>query len=140
MAMIAAAPFAQVGLGLGVLFKTKDKELKTLAGSGILPSSLAGTTEIITYGILVPYKRTMIYVAVAGAIGGAINGYLGVVGTGFALPSFLSIPIFTPLIPYMVGVFTSLIIAMVLTMVFGYGKKAMSSNEHAKDDSKDSEK
>src|SRR5699024_5506648 len=103
---------------------------KTLAASGILPSSLAGTTEIITYGILVPYKRTMIYVAIAGAIGGAMNGYLGVVGTGFALPSFLSIPVFTPIVPYMIGVFTSLIIAMVLTMVFGYGKKAMSANNN----------
>jgi len=129
MAMIAAAPFAQIGLGLGVFFKTKDKELKTLAGSGLLPSALAGTTEIITYGILVPFKRTMIYVAIAGAIGGAINGSLGVASTGFALPSFLSIPVFTPMGQFMIGAFTALIIAMVLTIVFGYESKGNKSDE-----------
>ncbi len=78
--MVAAAPFAQIGMGLGVLFKTRDKDLKTLAGSGLIPGALAGTTEIITYGILVRYKRTMVIVAIAGAIGGAINGAFGVKG------------------------------------------------------------
>ncbi|MBM4764984.1 glucose PTS transporter subunit IIA [Bacillus sp. B15-48] len=123
MAMIAAAPFAQIGMGLGVFLKTKDTQLKLLAGSGLLPSALAGTTEIITYGILVRYKRTMLYVAIAGAIGGAINGALGVSGTAFALPSFLSIPVFTPIGLYVLGVFSSLLVAMVLTLVFGYEGK-----------------
>ena len=89
IAMVAAAPFAQIGLGLGVFFKTKDKDLKTLAGSGLLPSALAGTTEIITYGILVPYKRTMIYVAIAGAIGGAIIGITWRKGNRICFTKFL---------------------------------------------------
>ena len=126
LGVIAAAPFAQIGLGLGVFFKTKDKNLRTLAGSGLLPSALAGTTEIITYGILVPYKRTMLYVAIAGAIGGAINGALGVTGTGFALPSILSIPVFTPMGQFLIGTLIALVITMVLTIVFGY-----ESNNHA---------
>ena len=121
--MVAAAPFAQMGMGLGVFFKTRDKDLKTLAASGLLPSALAGTTEIITYGILVRFKRTMIIVAIAGAIGGAINGALGVKGTGFALPSFLSIPVFTPIGLFLLGTLTSLILAMVLTLVMGYEGK-----------------
>lgn len=123
IAMAAAAPFAQIGMGLGVFFKTKDKKLKTLAGSGLLPSALAGTTEIITYGILVRYKRTMLYVGIAGAVGGAINGALGVSATAFALPSFLSIPVFSPIGIFAIGVFASLLIAMMLTMVFGYEGK-----------------
>lgn len=123
LAMISAAPFAQIGMGLGVFIKTKDKQLKLLAGSGLLPSALAGTTEIITYGILVRYKRTMLYVALAGGIGGAIIGGLGVSGTAFALPSFLSIPVFTPILLFVIGVFTSLLVAMVLTIVFGYETK-----------------
>ncbi|SDN47883.1 glucose PTS transporter subunit IIA [Bacillus sp. OK048] len=122
-AMVAAAPFAQMGMGLGVFFKTRDKDLKTLAASGLVPSALAGTTEIITYGILVRFKRTMIIVAIAGAIGGAINGALGVKGTGFALPSFLSIPVFTPIGLFLLGTLTSLIIAMVLTILLGYEGK-----------------
>lgn len=123
IAMVAAAPFAQIGMGLGVFFKTNDIKLKTLAGSGLLPSALAGTTEIITYGLLVRYKRTMIIVGVSGAIGGAINGALGVSGTAFALPSFLSIPVFTPIGLYLIGVLTALVLALILTLVFGYESK-----------------
>lgn len=124
MAMISAAPFAQIGLGLGVFLKTKDKDLKTLAGSGLVPSALAGTTEIITYGILVRYKKTMLYVALAGAIGGAINGALEVKGTAFALPSFLSIPVFVPIGLYLIGTLSALVITLVLTLVFGYEGKS----------------
>jgi PTS system beta-glucosides-specific IIC component len=122
--MVAAAPFAQIGMGLGVFLKTKDKDLKTLAGSGLVPGALAGTTEIIAYGILVRYKKTMLFVALAGAIGGAINGALEVKGTAFALPSFLSIPLFTPIGIYLMGTLTALVIALVLTLVFGYEGKS----------------
>ncbi|MFK9091683.1 glucose PTS transporter subunit IIA [Bacillus salipaludis] len=122
--MIASAPFAQMGMGLGVFLKTRDKDLKTLAGSGLVPSALAGTTEIITYGLLVRYKRTMPIVAIAGAVGGAITGALGVKGTAFALPSFLSIPVFIPTGLFLIGTLTALVIALVLTLVFGYEGKS----------------
>jgi PTS system beta-glucosides-specific IIC component len=125
--MAAAAPFAQIGLGIGVLLKTKDKDLKTLAASGIVPGALAGTTELITYGILVRYKRTMIIVAIAGAVGGAINGMLGLKMTSFVLPSFLSIPAFSPMGLYIIGILVSLVLAIVLTLIFGYEGK----NQHA---------
>ncbi|MEH7380271.1 glucose PTS transporter subunit IIA [Bacillus sp. JJ1533] len=134
IAMAAAAPFAQIGMGIGVFFKTRDKQLKTLAGSGLLPSALAGTTEIITYGILVRYKRTMLYVGIAGAVGGAIMGAFRVSATAFALPSFLSIPVFTPIGIFAIGVFTSLLIAMVLTLVFGYeGKNDLTAKKTNKE-------
>ncbi|ALC90536.1 PTS beta-glucoside transporter subunit IIABC [Bacillus sp. FJAT-18017] len=134
MAMIAAAPFAQMGMAIGVFFKTKDKDLKTLAGSGLLPGALAGTTEIITYGLLVRFKRTMLIVAIAGAIGGAINGALGVNGTAFALPSFLSIPVFTPIGQFLLGVLTSLAIAAILILIFGYeGKNGTASAKTVKE-------
>jgi beta-glucoside PTS system EIICBA component len=122
--MVAAAPFAQMGMVLGVLFKTKDKDLKTLAVSGLVPSALAGTTEIITYGLLIRYKRTMVIVAIAGAIGGAINGALGIKGTAFALPSFLSIPVFNPIGLYLIGTLGALVIALILTLVFGFKGKS----------------
>ena len=121
--MAAAAPFAQIGMALGVFFKTKDKDLKTVAGTGILPGALAGTTEIITYGILIRYKKTMIIVAVAGAVGGAINGMLGLKMTTFVLPSFLSIPAFAPMGLYVIGIFAALVTALILTLLFGYEDK-----------------
>ena len=121
--MAAAAPFAQIGMAIGVFLKTKDKDLKTVAGSGIIPGALAGTTELITYGILVRYKRTMVIVAIAGAVGGAINGALGLKMTAFALPSFLSIPAFSPMGLYVIGILVALVLAVVLTFIFGYEDK-----------------
>lgn len=121
--MAAAAPFAQIGMAIAVFFKTKDKKLKTLSGSAILPGALAGTTELINYGILLRFKRTMVYVAIAGAVGGAINGFLGAKMTVFSLPSLLSIPAFTPMGPYMIGIFTAAVIAFILTYIFGYEDK-----------------
>ncbi|MCZ8511442.1 glucose PTS transporter subunit IIA [Paenibacillus filicis] len=121
--MAAAAPFAQIGVAFGVLFKTKDKDLRTLVGSGIVPGVLAGTTEIINYGILLRYKKTMIYVAVAGAVGGAFNGALGVKMTVFSLPSFLSIPAFSPMGYYLIGTMTALMLGCMLTYVLGYEDK-----------------
>ncbi|MBB6445790.1 PTS transporter subunit EIIC [Bacillus benzoevorans] len=121
--MAAAAPFAQIGMAIGVLLKTKNKDLKTLAGSGIVPGALAGTTELITYGILVRYKKTMVIVAAAGAAGGAINGMLGLKMTTFVLPSFLSIPAFAPMGLYVIGIFVALVTALILTLLFGYEDK-----------------
>ncbi len=121
--MAAAAPFAQIGMALGVFLKTKDKDLKAVAGSGILPGALAGTTEIITYGILIRSKKAMIIVALAGAVGGGINGMLGLKMTTFVLPSFLSIPAFSPMGLYVIGITTALVAALVLTLLFGYEDK-----------------
>ncbi|WP_028393763.1 glucose PTS transporter subunit IIA [Bacillus cihuensis] len=121
--MAAAAPFAQIGMAIAVLLKTKDKNLKTLAGSAIVPGALAGTTEIINYGILLRYKRTMVYVALAGAVGGAINGALGAKMTVFALPSLLSIPAFTPIGIYVIGITVALVLGFILTYVFGFEDK-----------------
>ena len=129
--MAAAAPFAQVGLGIGVFLKTKDKAMKTVAGSGIIPGALAGTTELITYGILVRYKRSMVIVAIAGAVGGAINGTLGLKMTTFVLPSFLSIPAFSPMGLYVIGVLVALVLATVLTLIFGYEDKNQKNSSKA---------
>ena len=118
--MAAAAPFAQIGMAIGVFLKTKDKELKGFAATSLLPSILAGTTELINYGIILRFKRTMLIVAMAGAIGGAINGFFGVEMMTFAFPSLLTIPAFAPVGPYIIGIGAALVSGIVLTMVLGY--------------------
>ncbi|MFP3490720.1 PTS beta-glucoside transporter subunit EIIBCA, partial [Staphylococcus sp. SIMBA_130] len=80
------AVFAQIAVAIAIFIKTKDNKLKSLAASGILPGSLAGTTEAIYYGILLRFRKTIIYVVIAGAVGGAINGAFGVVMNDFVLP------------------------------------------------------
>lgn len=123
IAMAAAAPFAQMGLALGVFIKAKDKELKTLAGSTLLPGFLAGVTEPIIYGLLVRFKRTIPYVAISGAIGGAISGFLGVKEMVFAFPSALSTPAFSPMISYVIAMLVSLVCSTLLTIILGFENK-----------------
>jgi PTS system beta-glucosides-specific IIC component len=125
--MASAAPFAQIGIALGVLLKTKDKNLKTLSASAVLPGLLAGTTELINYGIILQFKRTMIYVAIAGAVGGAINGVLGVKSIVFAFPSALTIPAFAPMGLYLIGITVAIVLGLIMTYVFGFEDKKAAS-------------
>lgn len=123
IAMAAPAVFAQIGVAIAIFIKTKDNELKSLAASGILPGSLAGTTEAIYYGILLRFRKAFAYVIIAGAIGGAINGQLGVVMNDFVLPSVLSIPAFSPIVQHIIGTGTAFILGLILPFVFGYQGK-----------------
>lgn len=128
--MAAAAPFAQVGIGIGVFLKTRDKDLKALTASGIVPGALAGTTEAINYGVILRYRRTMIYVIIAAAIGGAINGSFGVAMNDFVLPSVLSIPAFTPIWEYLIGIGIAFVLGFLLTYLFGYEGKNSKVNDN----------
>jgi PTS system beta-glucosides-specific IIC component len=122
-AMVAMGVFAQIGVVGAVFLKTKDKQLKTLAASTFLPGALSGVTEPIIYGVLTRFKKTFIYVAIAGAIGGAINNLFGVHATVFAFPSVLSIVAFTPMAMHAISALITFGIAFALTFILGYEEK-----------------
>lgn len=122
-AMAGMAIFAQLGVALGIFLKTKDKKLKTLAGSTFLPGALSGVTEPIIYGLLTRYKRTFIYVSIAGGLGGAMSGLAGVKMEVFAFVSVLSLPAFNPLAIQAIIALGTIILATVITMFFGFEDK-----------------
>ena len=125
--MAAPAVFAQIGVAVGVFIRTKDNALKSLAASGILPGSLAGTTEAIYYGILLRFRKAFVFVIIAGLIGGAMNGAFGIVMNDFVLPSVLSIPAFSPIGLHLVGTITAFVIGLLLTLILGFETKSDSS-------------
>ncbi len=129
IAAAAAGPFAQLGIAVAILLRTKSKEIRSIAASGIVPGALAGTTEAIYYGLLLRYRRTMVYVAIAAAIGGAVNGSLGVVMNDFVLPSVLSIPAFSPILQFCIGVGIAFAIGFLLTYLIGYRGKNQTDDE-----------
>lgn len=136
-AMAAAAVFAQMGLAFGIFIKTKDKELKTLAGATLLPALLSGVTEPIIYGLLLRFKRTIPYVAIAGAIGGAVSGMLGVQEKVFAFPSALATPAFSPMLMYVIAMMISFVIATLFIVIFGYeSKNILSKSSESSESSK----
>lgn len=118
--MGAPAVFAQLGMAVALILKAKDKDVKGLAVSGIIPGALAGTTEILYYGIVIRYRRIIPIIALAGAVGGAINGFFGVEMTEFVLPSVLTIPAFSPILIYLISLIVSFAIAFLLILIFGY--------------------
>ncbi|MFC0471904.1 beta-glucoside-specific PTS transporter subunit IIABC [Halalkalibacter kiskunsagensis] len=123
LALVSAAVFAQIGLAFGIFLKTKDKKLKALAGSTLLPGLLSGITEPILYGLMLRYKRTIPYVAIAGVVGGGISGLVGARALAYAFPSALSIPIYSPFVPYIIAMLSAFTVTTILTVVFGYEDK-----------------
>ncbi|WP_313642051.1 beta-glucoside-specific PTS transporter subunit IIABC [Paenibacillus sp. FSL K6-0276] len=123
IATLAAAPFAQLGVAAVVALRSKDKSTRSVAVSGLFPGFLGGVTEPIIYGVLFKYKRTLPYVIIAGAIGGAISGAAGVRAFAFAFPSVLSIPSFGPIVPYIISLVVSFVLAAALTYFLGYEDK-----------------
>ncbi|WP_348621903.1 beta-glucoside-specific PTS transporter subunit IIABC [Paenibacillus polymyxa] len=130
LAMWAASNFAMAGVALAVFIKSKEKSLKSIAGSSTLSLLLAGVSEPTVYGILLRYKRTIPYVIIAGAIGGAINGGFHTYATAFVFQNIFSIGAFEPIGYYLIGIAAAMGIGLILTILFGYmDKKAVTVTE-----------
>jgi beta-glucoside PTS system EIICBA component len=119
-----ASVFAQTGATVGVMLKTKNKKLKTLAGSAAI-TGLFGITEPAIYGVTLPLKRPFIAGIIGAAVGGGIIGYAGTEAFASGAPGLLTLPIFygpggqgfTGLI---VGIVASFVISAVLTYILGF--------------------
>ncbi len=120
----AASVFAQTGAALGVMLRTKNKKLKTLAGSATL-SALFGITEPAVYGVTLPLKRPFIAGIIGGAVGGAIIGQAGTQAFASGAPGLLTIPIFygpggQGFPGLIIGITASFLISAVLAYVMGF--------------------
>jgi PTS system beta-glucosides-specific IIC component len=77
LAMSFIASFAQTGVIIGVLLKTKEQKVKTLSIPAII-SGLFGVTEPAIYGISLPLVKPFVISVIGGALGGAALGLLRV--------------------------------------------------------------
>lgn len=93
LAFAGAANFSQAGAALGVFFKTKNKNLKTVAASATI-TALFGITEPAIYGANLRLKKPMICAVICGAIGGGLMGWGGSYGNAFANQGVLTIPVY----------------------------------------------
>ncbi|MEC0125504.1 beta-glucoside-specific PTS transporter subunit IIABC [Paenibacillus pabuli] len=142
LAMWAASNFAMAGVALAVFLKSKkEKALRSIAGSSTLSLLLAGVSEPTVYGILLRYKRTIPYVIIAGAIGGAINGAFHTYATAFVFQNVFSIGAFEPVGYYLIGIAVSMAMGLILTILFGYqDKKEVAANKQVKVNTTENEK
>ncbi len=86
--------FSQFGVALACLFKTKNKNLRTLASSCAITSFLAGVTEPTLYGICVRMKKPLIATWIACVANAVFCAIFSVKVFNFGAPSFFTMPIF----------------------------------------------
>lgn len=129
---------AQAGATLGVFLKTKNKEIKELAGPAALSAVLAGITEPGIYGVTLRFKRPFFIGAVFSGIAGAI---VAVAGTG--APTLLGTSILT--LPGYIGVgFVGFLIACavayfgsaIVTYLFGYSDDMLPNDNEEEQENK----
>ncbi len=115
--------FAQAFTVLAIILKTKNQKLKNVAVPAFI-SGMFGVTEPCIYGITLPKKKPFVISCIAGAVGGAIIGGMGVrsytngaMGL-FGLTSYIdgaNKSIYS-LIWVIVGTLVAMAIAFILTM------------------------
>ena len=145
LAFAGAANFSQGGAALGVMLKSKNKELKGVAASATISAALVGITEPAIYGCNLRLKKPMICAIICGTIGGGIMGLGGVYGDAFANNGILTIFTYaafgmTQFIFYLVGIAVAFFGAAALTYIVGFedipepgNKTGGRNNEHKSD-------
>lgn len=88
------ASFAQIGVLLAVILKSKDKKIKRIGWPAFV-TGIFGITEPSIYGVTLPMKTPFIISCIAAGIAGALAGFLKLIsytsgGLGvFKYPTFL---------------------------------------------------
>jgi beta-glucoside PTS system EIICBA component len=123
LSLTFAASFAQTAVVMAILFKTRDKKLKSLTIPSII-SGLFGVTEPAIYGITLPRVKTFVISCIGGAVGGAYLGFAGVKGfTMGGLGAFGFFNFINPTgdtsgaISALIAVAVSMVVSFVLTFV-----------------------
>ncbi|WP_238916344.1 beta-glucoside-specific PTS transporter subunit IIABC [Clostridium sp. YIM B02555] len=124
LAFAGAANFSQAGSALGVFFKTKNKQLKTISMSASI-TALFGITEPAIYGANLRLKKPMVCAVICGAIGGGIMGIGGSYGNAFANQGILTIPVYAsaglvPFLSYLGGCAIAFFGSAILTYIVGF--------------------
>lgn len=126
-----ACTFATAGVVLAILLKTKDKKMKEMSLPNFV-SSIFGVTEPAIYGILLPLKKPFIISCIAGGIGGGFYGFFNLRkfmagGMGiFELPAMIEPDgAMGNLIVAVIGIFISMAVAFLLTMIVYKEKEAV---------------
>lgn len=116
------AVFAQIGIAIGAYLKgKKHSRIREVAGPTIITGICAGVTEPILYGIVMNYKRLMAVVAIAGGVGGAINGAFHVTCDAYVFHNIfaLAMQTYSPFAGYLLGITVALTVGLVLTYFWG---------------------
>ena len=121
MGLFVASNSAQAGATSAVYFKTKNKELKEIAGTAAI-NAIIGVTEPALFGVTSKLKKPLIAVAIGGGIGGAIAGATHVAATGIGTGPIAGIPLFfgKTFIFFVISSIVAFIVSFIMTFVIGF--------------------
>lgn len=132
-----AAVFAQIGIAFGIFLRSKNnKDLRSLSLAATLSGLFAGVTEPALYGLIMRYRKLMPLVLISGGIGGIIVALFGVKLYTFVFNSVFSIPAYSPMAGYAIGLAAAFAAGTILAFIFGTEgkKKAVEPEEETKED------
>lgn len=122
-AALFPAVLAQTGAVLGVMIKTRNKDLRRVAGPAAISGFFAGITEPAIYGVTLRLKKPFIYACIGGAVGGAIAAAGKSAADVFALPGAITLTATMnhgSFAMQLLGSGLGILIAFVLTMTLGF--------------------
>lgn len=119
-----ASNIAQGAATLAVAMKTKNKELKQLAGSAGF-TALIGITEPSLYGVTLKLKKPLIAAMIGGACAGIYAGFSGLVRYAFVSPGLAAIPAFIGenpmnIVHALITIAIAFVVAFAATWILGF--------------------
>lgn len=121
--------FSQLAVSTAIMLKTKDKDLKQIAGSAAFSIATAGISEPCAYGLTLKYKRPIIPSFIGCAVGGLFFGIFKVKVFQMINVSLLSLPQFLDpaggnnFMLAIIGIVLVFTVTSVLTWFFGFDDK-----------------
>ncbi|OAE00428.1 beta-glucoside-specific PTS transporter subunit IIABC [Arthrobacter sp. OY3WO11] len=134
MGPLVAAVLSQAAATLAVLFRTRNKARRTVAGPAALSGFLAGITEPAIYGVNLPLKKPFYFGIAGGVVGGAIAAAGGSGATSFVFASLLALPAYASVGSFalqLIGTAVAVLIAFTLTFFFGPREEAAAAASDA---------
>ncbi|WP_448750335.1 glucose PTS transporter subunit IIA [Actinomyces sp.] len=128
--------FACFGATAGVLFlsiRDRDTDMRQTASGALAAGLFGGISEPSLYGIHLRFKRIYPLMLTGCVVGGLVIGIGGGATTStFVFTSLLTIPVFTPMAVYSLGVAAAFITAFLMVVLFDYRTKEQKAEARAK--------
>lgn len=124
LAMLGAMNFAIFGIAFGIWIKAKKPELKAIASSATLTGLLGGISEPTLYGLVLRYRKTIPFLMLGGAVGGAIIGAFGSKALGYCFQNIFTFANYEPMFGYILGCVVAFAITTALVVIFGFESKS----------------
>ena len=128
--------FACFGATAGVLFlsiRDRDTDMRQTASGALAAGLFGGISEPSLYGIHLRFKRIYPLMLTGCVVGGLVIGIGGGATTStFVFTSLLTIPVFTPMAVYGLGVAAAFITAFLMVVLFDYRTKEQKAEARAK--------